>query len=95
LHVLTGVLQNSQPAAACVVEFAGGPGTWVTRTYTAIAGGGAHFNGQRISASSCSSIAQSLLVGSGAPAIPLLMLGLSIAVLLVVLHRPAGRRLHT
>jgi hypothetical protein len=56
--------------AACVVEFAGGPGTWVTRTYTATAGGGAFFNGQPISASSCSSVAQSLLVGSAAPANP-------------------------
>jgi myo-inositol-1(or 4)-monophosphatase len=57
-----GVLERSQPVAACVVEFAGGPGTWVTRTYTATAGGGAFFNGQPISASSCSSVAQSLLV---------------------------------
>lgn len=65
-----GVLERSQPVAACVVEFAGGPGTWVTRTYTATAGGGAFFNGQPISASSCSSIAQSLLVGSAAPANP-------------------------
>lgn len=65
------MLQNSQPTAACVVEFSGGPGTWVTRTYTATAGGGAHFNGQRLSASSASSISQSLLVGNGAPANPL------------------------
>ena len=64
------MLERSQPVAACVVEFAGGPGTWVTRTYTATADGGAFFNGQPISASSCSSVAQSLLVGSAAPANP-------------------------
>lgn len=63
-----GVLHKSQPAAACVVEFAGGPGSWVTRTYTATAGGGAHFNGQPLSASKANSIQQSLLVGNGAPA---------------------------
>lgn len=57
-----GVLQNSQPAAAVIVEFAGGPGSWVARTYHATKGGGAFFNGQRLSVSSTSAINQSLLV---------------------------------
>mmetsp|Transcript_2632 Transcript_2632/g.7831 ORF Transcript_2632/g.7831 Transcript_2632/m.7831 type:complete len:333 (-) Transcript_2632:1876-2874(-) len=57
-----GVLHNSQPAAACIVEFAGGPGSWVARTYTATKGGGAFFNGQRLETSSTSAINQSLLV---------------------------------
>lgn len=64
---VAGVLHNSQPAAACIVEFAGGPGSWVARTYTATKGGGAFFNGQRLETSSTSAINQSLLVGNGAP----------------------------
>lgn len=51
-----------------VVEFAGGPGSWVARTYTATKGGGAFLNGQRLSASKTSAVNQSLLVGTGAPA---------------------------
>ena len=60
------MLHNSQPAAACIVEFAGGPGSWVARTYTATKGGGAFFNGQRLETSATSAINQSLLVGNGA-----------------------------
>jgi myo-inositol-1(or 4)-monophosphatase len=57
-----GVLRKSQPAAGVVVEFSGGPGSWVARTYTATKGGGAFFNGQRLSASKTAAINQSLLV---------------------------------
>jgi myo-inositol-1(or 4)-monophosphatase len=48
--------------AGCVVEFAGGPGTWVTRTYTASLGGGAKLNGSRsIRTSDVTEIEKSLL----------------------------------
>ena len=40
----------------------GGPGTWVTRTYTATRGGGAFLNGQRISVSKTEQLQRSLLV---------------------------------
>ena len=33
-----GVLKKSLPVAGCIVEFAGGPGSWVARTYTATKG---------------------------------------------------------
>lgn len=39
---------HNRRAAAAVVEFAGGPGTWVTRTYTASRNGGAACNGKPI-----------------------------------------------
>ena len=40
----------------------GGPGTWVTRTYSATRGGGAFLNGQRISVSKTEQLQRSLLV---------------------------------
>ncbi|GAX77080.1 hypothetical protein CEUSTIGMA_g4526.t1 [Chlamydomonas eustigma] len=60
--VSVGVMKGLTPVAGCVVEFAGGPGTWVTRTYTASLGGGAMLNGRTIKTSSVTDIEQSLLV---------------------------------
>lgn len=34
VYCATGVLQNSQPVAACIVEFAGGAGSWVVCNHT-------------------------------------------------------------
>lgn len=60
--VSVGVLFRGNPAAAAVVEFVGGPMAWNTRTFTAIAGGGAFCNGQKIHASQTNRVEQSLLV---------------------------------
>ncbi|KAH8492633.1 hypothetical protein H0E87_022010 [Populus deltoides] len=60
--VSVGVLFRGNPAAAAVVEFVGGPMAWNTRTFTAIAGGGAFCNGQKIHASQTDRVEQSLLV---------------------------------
>ena len=49
--------------AGVVVEFAGGPGTWVTRTYAASLGGGTTLNGKPIRSSGVDKINESLLVG--------------------------------
>ena len=56
------VLQKGDPVAGAVVEFAGGPGSWVTKTYTAAKGKGAFLNGKPISVSSCKDVNLSLLV---------------------------------
>ncbi|CAI5460016.1 unnamed protein product [Closterium sp. Yama58-4] len=56
------VLFRGKPIAACIVEFAGGPHCWVTRTFTASAGGGAFCNGHPIHASATAKVEQSLLV---------------------------------
>ncbi|KAH8486200.1 hypothetical protein H0E87_025279 [Populus deltoides] len=64
--VSVGVLFQGNPAAASVVEFAGGPMAWNTRTFSATAGGGAFCNGQKIHASPTAQLSdhveQSLLV---------------------------------
>lgn len=60
--VSVAVLQAGQPAAACVVEFLGGPGKWGTRTYTASEGNGAFAEGQKISVSDIKDVERSLLV---------------------------------
>lgn len=60
--VSVGVLYRGKPAAASVVEFAGGPLCWVTRTFSASAGGGAFCNGQQIHVSSTNEIERSLIV---------------------------------
>lgn len=46
--VSVAVLRHATPVAAAVVEFGGGPGSWVTRTYTAARNGGAQCNGKSI-----------------------------------------------
>ncbi len=48
----------------------GGPGTWVTRTYSATRGGGAFLNGQRISVSKTEQLQRSLLVRAPASCPP-------------------------
>lgn len=48
--------------AGVVIEFAGGPGSWVTRTYSAAKGQGAFLNGQPISVSRVKDVNLSLLV---------------------------------
>lgn len=58
------MLHRSVPVAAVVVEFAGGVGSWVTRTYTATKGGGAFLNGKPINVSSTEALQRSLLVNT-------------------------------
>ncbi|PIA63963.1 hypothetical protein AQUCO_00201348v1 [Aquilegia coerulea] len=60
--VSVGVLYRGKPAAASVVEFVGGPMCWNTRTFSALAGGGAFCNGQRIHVSKTDQVERSLLV---------------------------------
>ena len=61
---LPAVVRRGQPVAAAVVEFAGGPYAWVTRTFTACEGEGAFCNGHRISVSDVEDVTRSLLVGT-------------------------------
>ena len=56
------VLHKAVPVAAAVVEFAGGPTAWVTRTYTASQGGGAQCNGKDLQVTQTLDVTQSLLV---------------------------------
>ncbi|KAJ3708321.1 hypothetical protein LUZ61_012026 [Rhynchospora tenuis] len=60
--VSIGVLYRGKPAAATVVEFAGGPMCWNTRTFSASAGGGTYCNGQKVHVSQADQIERSLLV---------------------------------
>lgn len=60
--VSVAVLLRGQPKAAAVVEFAGGPHAWVTRTYTASEGQGAYCNGHKISVTDNDNITRALLV---------------------------------
>lgn len=48
--------------AAAVVEFAGGPTAWVTRTYSASQGAGAQCNGKQLKVTNTTDVTQSLLV---------------------------------
>lgn len=59
--VSVGVLRHSTPVAGCVVEFAGGPGVWVTRTFAAHRNGGATCNGKAIQCSRTKELTKSLL----------------------------------
>lgn len=56
------MLHKAVPVAAAVVEFAGGPMAWVTRTYTASRGAGAQCNGKDLHVTATSNVTQSLLV---------------------------------
>ncbi|CAK0745527.1 Phosphatase impl1, chloroplastic [Coccomyxa viridis] len=60
--VSVAVLEKAEAVAGVVVEFAGGPGTWIQRTYTGAKGKGAYMNGQRIHVSQCKDVGMSLLV---------------------------------
>lgn len=60
--VSVGVLFKGKPAAAAVVEFVGGAMCWNTRTFSAVSGGGAFCNGQKIHVSQTDKVERSLLV---------------------------------
>lgn len=60
--VCVACLRHAVPVASTVIEFAGGPGTWVTRTYTAHRNGGAFLNGKPIQVSKQHDIRRSLVV---------------------------------
>lgn len=60
--VSVACLRHALPVAAVVVEFAGGPGTWVQRTYAARRNGGATLNGAPLSVSRTHDLQRSLLV---------------------------------
>jgi len=59
------VLRGGVPVAGVVVEFSGGRGAWVQRTYSATRGGGAFLGDQRIGVSSTAELRRSLLVPPG------------------------------
>ena len=56
------MLQSGEPVAGAVVEFSGGPGAWVTKTYSAAQGKGATLDGSPISVSREADVGRSLLV---------------------------------
>lgn len=60
--VSVAVLRRAVPVAGVVIEFAGGPGAWVTKTYAAARNGGATLNGAPISVSRTADVTRSLLV---------------------------------
>ncbi|DBA95315.1 TPA: Phosphatase impl1, chloroplastic [Trebouxia sp. C0006] len=60
--VSVAVLHKAVPVAAAVVEFAGGPTAWVTRTYSASQGAGAQCNGKELKVTNTTDVTQSLLV---------------------------------
>ncbi|KAK1439391.1 hypothetical protein QVD17_05209 [Tagetes erecta] len=60
--VSVGVLYRGKPAAAAVVEFVGGAMCWNTRTFSAVAGGGAFCNGEKIHVSQTDNVERALLV---------------------------------
>uniref|UniRef100_A0A1D2A1M2 Inositol-1-monophosphatase n=1 Tax=Auxenochlorella protothecoides TaxID=3075 RepID=A0A1D2A1M2_AUXPR len=60
--VSVGVLRHAVPVAGVVIEFTGGPGGWITRTYEAARDMGATCDGRPISVSRVKVLEQSLLV---------------------------------
>ncbi len=63
------MLHKAVPVAAAVVEFAGGPTAWVTRTYSASQGAGAQCNGKQLKVTNTTDVTQSLLVKPTATAL--------------------------
>ena len=59
--VLVACCKHATPVASTVVEFGGGPGTWVQRVYSASRNGGATMNGAPISVSGTRELVQSLV----------------------------------
>jgi len=59
--VLVACCKHATPVASTVVEFGGGPGTWVQRVYSASRNGGATMNGTPISVSGTRELVQSLV----------------------------------
>ena len=66
--IMSAVLEHGVPEAACVVEFAGGNGSWVQRTYTATRRGGANLDGRALTVSPTDELQRSLLVRGGVAA---------------------------
>lgn len=60
--VSVACLHRAIPVAATVIEFAGGPGTWVQREYSAKRNGGATLNGESIRVSNTHELQNSLVV---------------------------------
>lgn len=60
--VSVAVLRHVTPVAATVIEFCGGPGSWITRTYAASRNGGATCNGKSIQVSKTHELEKALLV---------------------------------
>jgi myo-inositol-1(or 4)-monophosphatase len=59
--VAVACLRRATPVAAAVVEFAGGPSTWVQRAYAAARNGGATLNGAPIGVSRAADLSRALL----------------------------------
>jgi myo-inositol-1(or 4)-monophosphatase len=59
--VLVACCKHATPVASTVIEFAGGPGTWVTREYSASRNGGSTMNGSPISVSNTKELVSSLV----------------------------------
>ena len=60
--VCVACLRHALPVAATVIEFAGGPGSWVQRKYTARRNGGAYLNGKPLTVSRTHELQKSLLI---------------------------------
>lgn len=60
--VCVACLRHATPVASTVIEFAGGPGTWVQREYSAKRNGGATMNGQSLRVSKTHNLESSLVV---------------------------------
>ena len=60
--VSVACVRHAVPVAGVVVEFAGGRGAWVTKTYAASRNGGATLNGEPIACSRVDDVTRSLLV---------------------------------
>lgn len=60
--VCVACLRHSLPVASTVIEFAGGPGTWVQREYSARRNGGATMNGVSLRVSKTHELKDSLVV---------------------------------
>ena len=60
--VSVACVRHAVPVAGVVVEFAGGKGAWVTKTYAASRNGGATLNGTPIACSRVDEVTRSLLV---------------------------------
>lgn len=60
--VCVACLRHAVPVASTVIEFAGGPRTWVQREYSAKRNGGATMNGQSIMVSNTHKLQNSLVV---------------------------------
>jgi myo-inositol-1(or 4)-monophosphatase len=60
--VCVAVLRHSTPVASTIIEFCGGPGSWITRTYSAARNAGATCDGRRLQVSRTADVTRSLLI---------------------------------